>query len=142
MKISKNSWHYRFNKHVQSGFDWRVATTVMTTCSYVRTTIFSFLAEIVKLLLIAIAVFSGLALLGCMTVAPVLHFLGFFVGDALAVGVGAWLSTLGFIVITTVCVLIEKGGDKYRIYRNKRQSLLRQTLQDKRDGICTIVEFE
>lgn len=140
MKISKDSWHYRFNDYIQSDFGYRAEREVFTTCTYIRTTIRTMFEAAFKLSLILFFVTLGALVVGSAIYLPIaklfaLPLLGFvepFAG-------------VTYAVITAL--LLGTGYEKFlkpALERRREQkiSLLRQAMKDKKEGICTIVEFE
>lgn len=140
MKVSKSSWHYRFNDYFQSNFSYRASRSTFTTCTYIRTTIRTFFQALATVL------FLGATL--CM--------LGVIFGSAIywpvAVIFGLTLAkfTVPFAIITYAAVIAVGAGilydkklkPKLEARREQKLSLLRQAVIDRKEGICTIVRFD
>jgi len=140
MKISKQSWHYRFNSFTQAKFDNRVELGVFTTCSYIRTTIrsffqFAWMAAIVVLMvgLLGTVVGSGIylpiALAFSLPIAEVVYPFAF---------------ATYFLIVCAGGQLLFHHYIEPKLYerRERKLGLIRQAMEDKKAGICTIVEFE
>lgn len=150
MKISKNSWHYRLGKaHGTSTFSDRCYRGQHTTCTYIRGVLNAALRLTVAVAVITIAlVFAGV-LLGSMITAPIMVF-GFGIpvvkGTLLATIVTlaaiGWIATLMISVIIGLGALIEWLAEKNTGRHERKVSLLEQARLDKKEGICTLVEFE
>lgn len=142
MKISRNSWHYRYNQYVRDDWRFRAHLETFTTCSYIRTTMFTVLVHLMQLGFIAVTIGALLAFTLLLSV-PVLAISGFvFPADLLGASLAAWIgigSLIGVLLFAFVSSQIEKA---YIKAKRKRQTLLSQALQDRKDGICTIVDFE
>lgn len=140
MKVSKSSWHYRFNDYFQNNFSYRASRSTFTTCTYIRTTIRTFLQASVTILFL-----GGL-----------LCILGVVLGSAIywpvAVIFGLTLAkfTVPFAIITYAAVIAvgaailydKKLKPKLEARREQKLSLLRQAVIDRKEGICTIVRFD
>lgn len=143
MQISKDSWHYRLNDYAQANFAFRARTELFTTCSYIRTTIFSLILR-----LIVCGWIGALSFIGLIFLASAVYFtvglLGYYPIDKDLATPGAILMimTAFFCIIATLTVIVDYLSPRLKAYKERKQSLLRQALQDKKDGICTIVEFE
>lgn len=144
MKISRNSWHYRFNTHVQGvNFPYRMRNNVVTTCDYIRTTLFSLAAEAVILLFTAVVASACIFAVLCMTVGLIAPLLGFFIpADVIVVGISMWAAIGITILVGVFFALVETSSQAYTAYKHRRQDLLRQSLEDYKNGICTIVTVE
>lgn len=140
MKVSKSSWHYRFNDYFQSSFSVRARNETFTTCTYIRTTIRTFFQAL------SVVVFLG----------AILAILGMVFGSAIywpvAVIFGLTLAkfTVPFALITYAAVIVvgstilydKKLKPKLEARREQKLSLLRQAVIDRKEGVCTIVRFD
>lgn len=140
MKISKQSWHYRFNSFTQSGFDIRAETKVFTTCTYIRTTIRSFFQFTwMTFVLLALASMAAI-ILGSAVYLPVALIFGLSIPDMVVPFAGI-VYVVGLIALAQF-LYAKFFQEKLSERRERKLSLLRQAAADKKDGICTIVEFE
>ena len=143
MKISKKSWHYRYNAYIQPSFERRMQRELITTCEYVRTTIFSTLCNIVQLWLFSVFIFAigvlGVTALGV----PVALLFGVSLPEVwIAIALCMWSIILSIGIAVAGAHISEYLRHKAHGRREERQSLLRQTLQDRKNGICTIITLE
>lgn len=140
MQISTSSWHYRFTDTFISSFAGKCKRGQHTTCSYIRAFIYAVIACITCTAFFgSLAVVAGFLALSMLTV-PVLIF--FF--EAVKIPeVMVALATMGWIAVS-VCLgvyllnLLVKHGSEWS---ERRHSLMIQAMQDKKDGICTIVRI-
>lgn len=140
MKISKQSWHYRFNNYVQDGFASRVRHDTFTTCTYVRTTIASLFTGLFKLLTLLIMLGVTVAFICSGIYLPVALGFGLPIAEPFNVfGVVFWI---GFVAGVGVYVHERYFKEKLAVRRERKLDLLRQAMADKKAGVCTIVEFE
>lgn len=143
MKISSQSWHYRFNRLVQGhSFSERARRGQFTTCSYIRTIIFSMISGATKALVVAIisallatAIISAIVvpiLVWFTSVQPAEPFVGF--------AVFMW------IVVAVVLLFITTKYTKDAIKKvnwtrkPKEPNLFIQAIKDKHNKFCTRVE--
>ena len=88
MKINASSWHYRFNSFVQEErFTWKADRGRLTTCSYIRTTIFSVFQGIFKSVVLFMVGLFALWFVGSMIGVPIGILFGYvpldvFIGPA------------------------------------------------------------
>jgi hypothetical protein len=146
MIISKNDWHYRFNKTFgSSDFEVKAQNGRYTTCSYIRQFLYSLLRA-----LLALSMFSFLAafviwLVGSMIGVPIAIYMGFvfpakgFLAGSVGLCGAGWLFTGAFLTY----LLAEQIGtglkNKLEAYETKK-GLLAQAREDKKKGFCTFVE--
>lgn len=140
MKISKQSWHYRFNNYVQDGFASRVRHDTFTTCSYIRTTIASAFTGLFKLFIIFMLSLFLATLVGSGVYLPFAVGFGLPLTEPFNVfGVIFW-----FFAVLLLAAYVYESFIKERLAerREKKLNVLRQAMADQKAGICTIVEFE
>lgn len=150
MKISKNSWHYRLGKaHGTNTFSDRCYTGRHTTCTYIRGVMNAALRLTVAIAFITITLLFAGVVIGSMITAPIMVF-GFgvpVVKGTLLAGV-AVLAAIGWTVsvligtILLLAKLIEFIAEKNTGRHERKVSLMEQARLDKKEGICTLVEFE
>ncbi len=140
MKISKHSWHYRFNSFVS---DSSVKFRTHTTCSYIRTTIVNMLVAT----MMCIFACSGVLAVGSAVLSGIYYPIALVFGLPLAtkiveLAIGFWIILLGAGVCFLFIVLLEKAKDRLAQRKLDRElSLLLQAAEDRKQGVCTIVEF-
>lgn len=140
MKVSKSSWHYRFNDYFQSNFAYRAERSTFTTCTYIRTTIRTFFQATAATAFVSMLILMLILILGSAVYWPVAAIFGlplakftvpFAVGTYCAIGAAS------------IVLLYEKKlKPKLEARREQKLSLLRQAVLDRKEGICTIVRFE
>lgn len=140
MKVNKRSWHYRFNAKIQQEkFTWRVRDGRHTTCSYIRTTIYSALMALwFAAVFCIIGSIVGLAV-GCMIVVPIIIF--FF--DGAPAEEFAFISALMWALVAfMLAVLTWKFLPKYLPKRdpNKEPNVFIQAIKDNHNKVCTRIE--
>lgn len=140
MQISTSSWHYRFTDTFLGGFASRCRKGQHTTCSYIRAVFYALCACLLSVSFFGTIGIFALALIGSMLTTPVLIFffenvkIPEFMLVAAAMGWGAVALGLGVYLLN----LLMKYGSEWS---EKRHSLMIQAMQDKKDGICTIVRI-
>lgn len=139
MQISKSSWHYRFNDWMQDSFKWRTNKEIFTTCSYIRTTIFSLIVGLFKLFAIALAVGVGGWLLVGVAYLPFFAFGS--VGELEPLVVGGVLGW-GIIGVVLSCIVADKLTPFWQARKERKIALLKQAMLDNKAGICTIIEYK
>ncbi len=140
MKVSKSSWHYRLNDYFQSNFAHRAERSTFTTCTYIRTTIRTFLQALVVILLSGFALSMLALIFGSAIYLPIAAIFGFAILDFT---VPFAVVVYGAIVSVSIVLLYEKKlKPKLEARREQKMSLLRQAVLDRKEGICTIVRFE
>lgn len=144
MIISKNSWHYKLNK----GMSHKVYTDTFTTCSYIRHTIWNMLCALLCVVVLAIifgtlgavGVAIGVFLVNGFIALPVTPFVTFMIEPGMIF--------FSLVSIWAVCAI---SGDmimewaktpRKKEQEQQKDSLLLKALQDRKDGICTLVEFK
>lgn len=140
MQINKTSWHYRFNAKIQQEkFTWRLREGRHTTCSYIRTTIFSALqATWFAFLACVCAAVIGFVLVSAIWVPISIFFLN-GVPSELMVGVAS---------IMWICVACGLGYATYKLLPaylpkrdpNKEPNVFVQAIKDQHNKVCTRVE--
>lgn len=137
MNISSTSWHYRFNKFVQGyAFSDRALRGQFTTCSYIRTLIFSMISGATK----AVVTF----LLGVLAAT--------FVLSGIIVPILIWFTdiqpaepfgpfALIFWGIVAFCLLTKERIKRINWDRKpKEPNVFIQAIKDKHDKFCTRVK--
>jgi len=144
MKISDKSLHYRFNKLVQGhAFEYRAVKGRFTTCSYVRTTIFSAISGLCKSFVIALLAGLVLSVVYSTFAVPVMLFAlnlqpnGFMMGA----------STMGNVVIVLALMGLLNEMLKQRALgrqqsKPREPNVFIQAIKDKHAKFCTRVEVE
>lgn len=139
MQISKSSWHYRFNAWMQESFSSRSRNEIFTTCSYIRTTIFSFLIGVLKLL---ICILSAIVVVDVVVGIIYLPFLIFgTVGEVEPLVVGGIIGW-GVIGIVIAAIVADKLTPFWQARKERKIAMLKQAMLDNKAGICTIVEYK
>lgn len=145
MKISKKSWHYKLgNSNGSYAFQGRCLDNAHTTCTYIRgvaNAMFRVTASAVFLL--AVLIFA-LVVLASMVTVPVAIAIGVpilktsLLGAMVVPCLVGWMS----VVIGLLGYLLAWITDKLEARHKVKVSLLKQAALDKKEGICTLVEFE
>ena len=143
MKISKKSWHYRLNNAMQTKWEQQVERNVFTTCSYIRVTGLSVLGALAAASGLIVMIAFVISMI-CSTIALPIMLLS---GSAIPTIVGpfgtvGWLLLFVMLVDRAVRYICKRFNSWSDDRRMKRISLLQQAAEDRRNGICTIVEFE
>ena len=161
MNISRKSWHYRFICKFGSrdcSYNLRNNQKQYTTCTYIRDFILaaiSITAFITWCLLIATSVIS---LIVCMCYTSFVYFsagmtlpvvptiplvVGLFGCICVVMGIVAFIVVKLVSLISHILhVISRKTKEKKRREKFlKEDSLLKQAIKDKKDGICTLVRF-
>lgn len=149
MEISRKSLHYKLLKTFGTSADKnRLDRGIHTTCSYIRAVLLSVISLLWSVFAITFLVSATATLVGCMLAAPIMSLLGvvaekqsllaavYVFGYAGLAAVGITLLVWGF---TT---LLNKYFFGYEAQRKKTESLIKKSLQDKKNGICTIVSVK
>lgn len=147
MKISKDSWHYRFNNFNNDNFDYRFNKGVYTTCSYIRTTIASFFAFGFKCFAILCALAFVLWIVGSMIYVPAMVYLGATsINELLAVpcivGWVAVIVVLAVLFANQVKEWIHNLSAKLDDRPTKEPNVFVQAIIDKHNKFCTRVIAE
>jgi sterol desaturase/sphingolipid hydroxylase (fatty acid hydroxylase superfamily) len=139
MQISKSSWHYRFNAWMQESFQSRSRNEIFTTCSYIRTTIFSGIIGFFKLLMSLLGVIFVIWAVVGVVYLPFLIFGSVGEVEPLIVGgVIGW----GAIGIVVACIVADKLTPFWQARKERKIALLKQAMLDNKAGICTIIEYK
>lgn len=146
MKISKDSWHYRFNDFSNDNFSYRFSKGQYTTCSYIRTTIASTFASLFKGFVILCMLAMVLGIVGSMIVVPFMIFMGSMPPELPTVTcVVAWVFTVAALIILLIGQTKEwiqnlefKTSDR----PTKEPSVFVQAIIDKHNKFCTRVIAE
>lgn len=137
MQISTSSWHYRFTDTFISSFAGKCKRGQHTTCSYIRTFIYAVIACITSTTFFGTLAGFALFIAASMLSVPVMIFFfsTFHIPEVMLVS-----ATMGWIVVAIVLLInfVVKHGSEWS---EKRHSLMIQAMQDKKDGICTIVRI-
>lgn len=136
MKISTRSWHYRFNAKIQQDkFIDRVKCNRHTTCSYIRTTIYSAFQGLWFIFIMCLIVLLAGSLVGSAVWVPIsiLFLSGTPTGIVLALAVIVWvLIAFGLAVLTWKFM-------KHR-FTQREPNLFVQAIKDHHGKFCTRVE--
>lgn len=145
MNISKSSWHYKaIDKFGTGGSKVKFYHGCHTTCSYIRALIWAcIMAAIFGVFVTAM---SGLAagVLLSMIAAPIQLIAGVvfvkatWTGAAYVFGTFGWMIVGCFGLVAIVAKLIDLWHSR-RPSAAERANLIKQAYQDKKDGICTLV---
>lgn len=139
MQINKLSWHYRFNAKIQQDkFTDRIRCGRHTTCSYIRTTIFSALQA------------TWFAFLACVCIVVVAFVLGSAIWVPISIfflnGVPAGIA-VGAACAVWVAVAIGLGYATYKFLPKffprdpqKEPNVFVQAIKDQHNKVCTRIE--
>lgn len=125
MKISKETWHYKFWR---STLDYHPGTGTTDLCRYVQ--------RIFWFGLFALAIGAGM-LYVVSFFAYLIFYVGFWQHPALASGIA-----VGLVIVACVTYLVKKWRDDHRFDPRPPPSLARQWVSAKKQKICPLVEFE
>ena len=144
MKISKDSWHYRFNDFSNDNFSYRFSKGQYTTCSYIRTTIASTFASLFKGFIILCIIATILGVVGSMIAVPVMVFMGMTsIPELPAVTcVTGWVAVsvvLFVILVNQIKEWIQNIEFKTSERVKKEPSVFVQAIIDKHNKFCTRV---
>lgn len=140
MQISKSSWHYRFTDTFLGGFAGKCARGQHTTCSYIRAVFYALVACLLSVSFFGTLGIFALLLIGTMIVVPVLIFaypLVHIADPFIMMAFMGWMCVAAGLFIITLNYLIKHGSE----WSERRRSLMIQAMQDKKDGVCTIVHI-
>lgn len=140
MQISTSSWHYRFTDTFISSFAGKCKRGQHTTCSYIRAFVYAVIAAITCTAFFGSMAIIAAAILGSMISVPVMIFCFSLVAIPkvmLFMATMGWLLVAAGLFIYTLNFIIKHASE----YSEKRHSLMLQAMQDKKDGICTIVRI-
>lgn len=151
MQISKDSWHYKLNMAMRTSFECDVYTgKTFTTCSYIRQTVFSMILALLFLVVgVGIAIFAMAVITGMLGVPVALAFNmkveSAIIASILGVGLIAWASVgvggLTYGLIHAIDCIDEWNTTRVH-NREYEDSLVKQAMKDRKEGICTIVTFK
>lgn len=140
MKISNQSLHYRFNKLVQgNNFVDRVYGKRFTTCSYVRTTLFSLMKGGVNCLLFLILACFAVFVVGSAVGVPLIIMFSTYVPADPFIGVCGiiWVLVVLFLLNSLFGQIRKRMKDSFRRYE---PNVFVQAIRDKHNKFCTRVE--
>lgn len=141
MQISKSSWHYRFTNFYIGSFEGKCKRGQHTTCSYIRTVFYALIACITSTTFFGAVAAAALFIAASAVSVPFMIFflpLVHIPEVMMVTAIMTWLMIgigLGIYLIN----LLAKYGSEWS---EKRHSLMIQAMQDKKDGICTIVRIQ
>lgn len=139
MKISNKSLHYKFNAFVQQDrFTDKVRCNRLTTCSYIRTTIYSALMAMWFALLAVICVVIVVLVVGSAIWVPIAIFFmgGTPTGLPLALASMVWIA----IAITLLILTWKYIKLRYIIPVYREPNVFIQAIKDQHNKFCTRVE--
>jgi hypothetical protein len=140
MQISTSSWHYRFTDIFINGFASKCKRGQHTTCSYIRAFIYALFACIASTAFFGALAAAVLFVASSMISVPVMIFffpLVHIPEVMLVMATMAWLMVGAGLGVYLISLLAKYGSE----WSEKRHSLMIQAMQDKKDGICTIVRI-
>lgn len=141
MQISTSSWHYRFTDTFISSFAGKCKRGQHTTCSYIRAFIYAVISAITCTAFFGTLAGFALFIAASMVSVPVMIFFfsTFHIPEVMLVS-----ATMGWIAVALVLtiLLINFAVKHGSAWSEKRHSLMIQAMQDKKDGICTIVRIQ
>ena len=140
MQISKSSWHYSFTNYYISGFARKCRDGQHTTCSYIRAVFYALCACLLTIAFFATLAIFAVTIVSTMVAVPVLifwfptvHILEGF----LMVAFMGWMCVAASLAIATVNYTAKRAS----AWSERRRSLVIQAMQDKKDGVCTLVQL-
>ncbi|AUR92196.1 TMhelix containing protein [Vibrio phage 1.170.O._10N.261.52.C3] len=150
--LSKNSWHYKFNRRMENSDFWSVdATDQVSLCNYAWSTVFNLIVALaLSALLYVFSTGLGAGILASNGVdageLTYWYLYIWFLGVAVFAGVVAALLGIGF----TIYILNEKYQEyKYDKYEKgllddkpKQKSLISQWIKAKKDKVCPMIDWE
>ena len=140
MQISTSSWHYRFTDTFISSFAGKCKRGQHTTCSYIRAFIYAVVAAITTTAFFGgLAAFALLIAASMISVPVMIFFLPLVhIPEVMLVSATMGWIAVGISLAVYLLHLLAKYGSEWS---EKRHSLMIQAMQDKKDGICTIVRI-
>lgn len=140
MQISTSSWHYRFTDAFIDSFAGKCRRGQHTTCSYIRAVIYAFIACITSVAFFGTLTLAAVGIICSMLVVPVMIF--FFEAVkipevVLTAATMGWIMTAIVLAVLTISFIAKRASQ----WSEKRHNLMLQAMQDKKDGICTIVQI-
>lgn len=139
MQISKSSWHYRFNAWMQESFRSRSRNEIFTTCSYIRTTLFSLIVGVFKLFWVVLAAIFAVVVVAGIVYLPLLIFGS--VGEVKPLIVGGIIGW-GGLLVAGVVLLADKLTPFWQARKERKIAALKQAMLANKAGICTIIEYK
>ena len=140
MKINASSWHYRFNSFVQEDrFTYNADRGRLTTCSYIRTTIFSVFQGIFKSIVLLLISLLALLFVGSMIGVPISILFGYVPADVF-VGPAAicWIVATFGLLLLFIKQLKERFSASFE--PDSEPNVFFQAIRDKHNKFCTRVE--
>ena len=140
MKINKQSWHYRFNAKIQRDlFINRARAGRHTTCSYIRTTLYSVVQGLWFCFLLCVVAAIVAIGLGSMIWVPISIFFlnGAPAGEFAVIAFVMWVAfaiLLGYLTYKFMPNIMPKR-DPY-----KEPNVFFQAIKDQHNKVCTRVE--
>ncbi|MNE31037.1 hypothetical protein D3C80_1245830 [compost metagenome] len=140
MKINSRSWHYRFNAKIQRDkFTDRVRCGRHTTCSYIRTTIYSAMQALWFTFILCIIVAFVAFFLGSAIWVPIAIFFlnGVPGGMSIAAAGIVWVLVaigLGYLTYKFLPAYLPKRDP------NKEPNVFIQAVKDQHNKVCTRIE--
>ena len=141
MQISKSSWHYRFADTFLGDFDGKCKRGQHTTCSYIRAVFYALCACLLMVAFFGSVGTVAVVILASMITVPILIFFAPLIHIAevfLTIAGMAWFMVAIGLGAYLISLLAKYGSE----WSEKRHSLMIQAMQDKKDGICTIVRIQ
>lgn len=144
MKITKDSWHYRFNNWQNAMFEYHFDTGRYTTCSYIRTTIGSAFSAFFKGLTALCFLGIFLFIAGSMLIVPAMVFMGQMPPEMPAVvcvtswAIAAFVLLILFVRYTTEWFESRRNSSS----QSKEPNVFVQAIIDKHNKYCTRVTAE
>ena len=140
MQISTSSWHYRFTDTFISSFAGKCKRGQHTTCSYIRAFIYAVISAITCTAFFGSVAAAAVFIASSMISVPVMIF--FFplvhIPELMLVAATmAWIMVGIGLGVYLISLLAKYGSE----WSEKRHTLMIQAMQDKKDGICTIVRI-
>ena len=154
MDISRKDWHYKFiMKHGHTDTRWAMRATnkKYTTCTYIRAFLYALLNASMFALSVAFFVCFVLFMAGsgvyfafmCLSLGAIPPEPTFVLGAGLAF----WLITFAGLVLYILTKLAKGITTAYEWFVGRQQvkarkkSLAKQAYEDKKNGVCTLVNF-
>jgi len=147
MKISKDSWHYRFNDFSNDNFSYRFSKGTYTTCSYIRTTIASFFATLIKCVFVLCIAGMALWIVGSMIGVPIMIYMGItsiseLIGVPCIIGWIAVIVVLAALFASQAKEWVHNLSAKLEDRPKKEPNVFVQAIIDKHNKFCTRVIAE
>ena len=141
MKISRNSWHYKFMKFMDTNPQYR-----STLCEYIRGFVW---ASFVLLCMIAVGGLFAAVLLGIIfsmgvSVWSIFHLLDPKWNDWIIYGIASWIVAALFGTVAVGRAIKNKIRDRRyqsHLYTRPPPGPFRQWWKDRHDKVCRLIEF-